>query len=150
MPHKEPRRAARKYLELMEQGRKEEAFELGLMESISASEIDSVREARAVDSLMADFTGRVVETPAREQTDLSEQEDRGSEAQDRPGGYFGMEEFIKVGAEDDGTLPQSVREDTELKEELLRRNHEEHFGAPDPRSDDEMWSAYLKSIGEDA
>ncbi len=36
------------------------------------------------------------------------------------------------------------------KAELLRQHREEHFGPEDPRSDDELWAAYKKTIGEEA
>jgi hypothetical protein len=111
----------------------------------------SAAEERAVDAVMADYTGRTVETPVGNQTtDLSEQEDRGGAAKERAGGYFGTEEFLRVTAEDTGELPESVRQDAILQDELRRQAHERAFGEPSQLTDDEMWAQYRESIGEDA
>jgi predicted ribosome quality control (RQC) complex YloA/Tae2 family protein len=82
--------------------------------------------------------------------DFSEQEDRGSEAQDRPGGgFFGAEEFIGVARGDDGSLPEHMREDAELQDALRRQAHADNFGVDDNSvaSDAEMWDAVSRSWG---
>jgi hypothetical protein len=112
-------------------------------------------EGRAIGVLMAEYSGGgAVETPvAGQSTDLSEQEDRGGAAKESYFGaenmrHFGADEMSKIAAQDDGSLPESVRADTELKEELLRQNHLEHFGEDDPNvSDAEMWGALSRTWG---
>jgi hypothetical protein len=81
--------------------------------------------------------------------DFSEQEDRGSEPQDRPGGgFFGLEEFIGVARGDDGSLPAHMQEDAELQDALRRQAHSEHFGEDDPNvSEEDLWDAVSRSWG---
>ncbi len=100
----------------------------------------------AVDGLVADFTGAQEERPA--EADPSRGEDRPAE-----GSYAGLEEFVrKIAAEDDGSLPDSVREDAELQEALRAQAHEDHFGEAegDDLTDDEAWSAYRRTVGFEA
>jgi hypothetical protein len=109
----------------------------------------SLAEERLIGEMMAEYGGSFVETPAQA-TDLSEQEDRGNEAH-RPSTYVGLEEMQRIAAADDGSLPEHMRADEELKASLLEQSRAEHFGVDDPNvSDEEMWSAYQRTVGEDA
>ncbi len=42
-----------------------------------------------------------------------------------------------------------VLESERTKQALLKLNEEDRFGEDDPRSDDEMWSAYRSALGEE-
>jgi hypothetical protein len=106
----------------------------------------STSEEQAVDAMMADYAGGTVETPA---TDLSEG-DRGGAAKERAGRYFGVGEMLRVATEDTGELPEHMREDAALQDELRRQAHKRAFGEDSSLSDDELWAQYRKSIGEDA
>jgi hypothetical protein len=115
----------------------------------------SASEEQTIDEMVAEYTGRAVETPARDQAaDLSEQEqeDRGGEAKESYFGvenmrYLGAEEMLKIAAEDDGSLPP----DEALKEDLLKQNHAEHFGEADPSvSEEDLWGALSATWGLEA
>jgi hypothetical protein len=38
-------------------------------------------------------------------------------------------------------------EDELTKAALIKQHHADHFGEPDPRSDEELWSAYREATG---
>ncbi len=88
----------------------------------------------AVDGLVADFTGN----PAEQ--DLLEP-------------HAGLDDFVaRIAARDDGSLPESVREDAELQDALRAQAHDDHFGEADGDglSDDALWAEYRKALGEEA
>jgi hypothetical protein len=98
----------------------------------------------AVDAVVADFTG------AQEEQQPAAADPSGGEDRTAEGSYAGLEEFIrKIAAEDDGSLPESVREDAELQHALRAQAHEEHFGEAegDDLTDDEAWAEYCKALG---
>lgn len=105
----------------------------------------------AVDRVVADFTG--TEDPHDAVVDLAEQEPPSTDPSDEGGGsYFGVEEMMRLAAEDDGDLPGEVGEDAALHEALRQQAEAEHFGDinADDLSDDAMWAEFKKTLGEDA
>jgi hypothetical protein len=65
-------------------------------------------------------------------------------------GYFGVGELLQAASEDTDDLPQQIREDLVLQDELRRQAHEQAFGELSQLSDDELWQRYQRTLGEEA
>jgi hypothetical protein len=88
----------------------------------------------------------------RKGVDLSEGENQGEEAKQEGRPFFSPDEFFRLAAEEDAELPEHMREDAELQDELRRQSHDDAFGEDpaDSLSDDDLWRQYRQTLGEEA
>ncbi len=95
----------------------------------------------AVDDIVADFTG--TENP-HAAVDLAEAGELPQDDTTPSGRYFGVEEFMKIAAEEDA--PAS--EDAELHEALRQQAEADRFGGNDSdATDEELWNEFKGSWG---